>query len=280
MKPEIDIAELVKGARKPGRLDPKAKRRVLAESRVRRIDEARNIRKLRKVVRQFSREVIAEIEPILKRTREEWFIVDEFDDEIMAAFDRIRDESLVLAEQRSEQVAREMVSGVNEAQRSSFYGNIADTFGIDLSSILREEKLEQIIRVKTAENVNLIKSISSEHFEKVQTLVYEGLVQGRDSPNSLVQEMRKLGAKTDRRARFIVRDQTAKLNAAITQARSQNVGIVEYVWRTSGDERVRKTHKTKNRRVFRWDSPPKGTGHPGTDYNCRCSSFSVIPGLD
>lgn len=42
-----------------------------------------------------------------------------------------------------------------------------------------------------------------------------------------------------------------------------------YVWRTKEDEKVRRSHRENNGKVFAWDSPPE-TGHPGEDYGCRC----------
>ena len=48
---------------------------------------------------------------------------------------------------------------------------------------------------------------------------------------------------TERHAELIARDQTLKLNAAITRLRMQNAGITKYRWSTSLDERVRPTHQ-------------------------------------
>jgi hypothetical protein len=42
-----------------------------------------------------------------------------------------------------------------------------------------------------------------------------------------------------------------------------------YIWRTSGDDKVRSSHAANNGKIFAWDNPPE-TGHPGEDYNCRC----------
>ncbi len=42
-----------------------------------------------------------------------------------------------------------------------------------------------------------------------------------------------------------------------------------YIWRTSGDEKVRPSHAANNGKIFAWKNPP-ATGHPGQDYNCRC----------
>ncbi len=44
-----------------------------------------------------------------------------------------------------------------------------------------------------------------------------------------------------------------------------------YIWRTRGDNKVRPFHAANNGRIFAWDDPP-ATGHPGEDYNCRCTA--------
>ncbi len=44
-----------------------------------------------------------------------------------------------------------------------------------------------------------------------------------------------------------------------------------YIWRTRGDTKVRASHAANNGKVFAWDNPPP-TGHPGEDYNCRCTA--------
>lgn len=42
-----------------------------------------------------------------------------------------------------------------------------------------------------------------------------------------------------------------------------------YVWRSTGDDRVRHSHAARHGQVFSWLEPPAG-GHPGTEPNCRC----------
>lgn len=52
----------------------------------------------------------------------------------------------------------------------------------------------------------------------------------------------------------------------------------KYKWRSQEDDRVRKTHRKLNGKTFLYSNPPttidkKGkehTGHPGTDWGCRC----------
>ncbi len=50
-----------------------------------------------------------------------------------------------------------------------------------------------------------------------------------------------------------------------------------YVWRTQRDNRVRRSHRENEGRIFSW-SDPLATGHPGEDYNCRCEAIPYLPG--
>lgn len=50
-----------------------------------------------------------------------------------------------------------------------------------------------------------------------------------------------------------------------------------YVWRTRRDEKVRKTHRMNDGRIFSWDDRPE-TGHPGEAENCRCEAIPYRPG--
>lgn len=49
-----------------------------------------------------------------------------------------------------------------------------------------------------------------------------------------------------------------------------------YIWRTRDDDKVRASHAANEGRVFAWDSPPP-TGHPGTDFGCRCYAEPYDP---
>lgn len=64
----------------------------------------------------------------------------------------------------------------------------------------------------------------------------------------------------------------------INQLRQEDLGIVQYIWRSQDDAKVRDSHASYDDRVFRWDHPPEG-GHPGEAHNCRCYAEPVAPGL-
>lgn len=125
------------------------------------------------------------------------------------------------------------------------------------------------------QGVDLIKTIGSEHFDRIEQRVVEAFRAGRRA-ESLAKELLEIEGVTKRRAEFIARDQIGKLNAKIQQERQQALGAETYIWRTSKDSRVRESHRALDGTTHRWDNPPivdEKTGrraHPGEDFQCRC----------
>lgn len=81
------------------------------------------------------------------------------------------------------------------------------------------------------------------------------------------------------RAELIARDQTYKLNAAVTRAHHEDAGVTSYWWSTSLDERVRPEHQDLEGQVFQY-SAPGPEGNPGDPINCRCVAIPVFNDQD
>jgi len=62
------------------------------------------------------------------------------------------------------------------------------------------------------------------------------------------------------------------IELSVKQARP----TTRYIWRTRNDGKVRSSHAAREGLVFSWDDPPVG-GHPGEDYNCRCTAEPYYP---
>lgn len=94
-------------------------------------------------------------------------------------------------------------------------------------------------------------------------------------------ELQERFGVSDSRAELLARDQVLKLNGQINQQRQRAVGVRQYRWRTSGDERVRERHAELNNSIQSWDAPPEVAPgrfeHPGGDYQCRCTASPVLP---
>lgn len=157
---------------------------------------------------------------------------------------------------------------------------IKATLGIDIREdyYLGEFYKEQLLQwVK--ENVDLISTIPEDTLDKMKDIVYDGYVNGRTT-TQMVKDIQRTYGVSKRHANLIARDQTAKLNGQIQQYQQQDAGIEEYIWCTTGDERVRSSHRELNGMKFRWDTPPENSDgracHPGEDYQCRCIGRPVF----
>ena len=159
---------------------------------------------------------------------------------------------------------------------------VKKTLGIDLlEDYYSGEIYKELLKKWVSDNVELIKSVPKKSLGEIKTLVYDNYMKGSTTTN-IVKEIQKRYGMSKRHARLIARDQTAKLNAAITQYQQRDAGIEKYEWDDSHDSRVRTSHRNLRGCIFSWDEPPlvdKTRGrrcHPGEDYQCRCVALAVF----
>lgn len=177
---------------------------------------------------------------------------------------------------QSENIANGFVSRGDAQNHAEVSTNLKNQTGIDLSAYLRNSpNIVERVNELTVSNIQLIKSIRTQYLDKVQNAVMQAMVQGSLNKD-LAEQLKKLGKDVESRAMLIARDQSSKLNAALTRARHEEVGIKKYMWSTSGDERVRESHAEKDGQIFEYANPPADTGHPGHDVNCRCVQIPVF----
>lgn len=175
-----------------------------------------------------------------------------------------------------ENIAQGFVSRGDAQNQAEVSTNLKNQTGVDLAGYLRNSpNIAEKVNAMTSANVQLIKSIRSQYLDKVQNAVTQALVSGSLNKD-LTAQIKAIGQTTEKRAAFIARDQSSKLNAALTQARHEDLGVKKYMWSTAGDERVRDSHAEKDGQIFEYANPPADTGHPGHDVNCRCVQIAVF----
>lgn len=161
------------------------------------------------------------------------------------------------------------------------YGNVSDPrlirarFGVGVDVYRSEPWLVQAQTNWIASNTALIKSIPTQHMQSVEQIIRNGVLQG-ESPRSIADKIQKQTGVTKRRAEFIASDQVQKANSELTRYRQIDLGIEEYRWTSSHDERVRKLHREYDGNIYRWDKPP-ADGNPGMPPRCRCYGAPVFP---
>lgn len=195
-----------------------------------------------------------------------------------------------IANEWSIKIGKKWAKDVSVDSRDELYRQIKKHLMIDRGYIVDSSEFEEAFKRNLVECVHLIRSIPVEYLGKVaEALMKEFNGEPQPDNRTLVEQIQKEGKIAKERAKFIARDQTAKMNSQFNQVRQQDLGIEEYIWRTAQDQRVvgnpngrfpnwnqkHGNHYSRNGKIFRWDSPPED-GHPGMAINCRCVAIPII----
>ncbi len=187
-------------------------------------------------------------------------------------------------------VAKSFVDEVSKQNKASIERNIASALSVDFAAIVDTADTAAELSMAVTRNTALIRSIPEQHLFDVAQAVMDNYA-GRPLPGdvSLTQRLQQIGGISEDRAKFIARDQTAKLTGALNASRQQSNGIEEYKWRNSGDERVvgnpsglypkgsrrHGDHWDREGKTYRWDTPP-ADGNPGEPIQCRCWAEPIL----
>lgn len=198
--------------------------------------------------------------------------LDEILRQILLAIGNITDQPAVKSQ------ARQIFDRVNNLAKTQVDEQVKVIAGIPIASVLPGGEEREAAFV--SQNVSLIKSIGQTQHEQVAAIVRDGLSRGL-RPEALATDIQERFGVAQSRAEFIARDQVLKTYGQVTEARHLSLGITKFIWRTSGDERVRgrpggKYPKAKHDhwalegQSFEYGSAP--FGGPGRDYQCRCTA--------
>lgn len=139
--------------------------------------------------------------------------------------------------------------------------------------------VEDQAQIALGENVALIKSIGNEYLDKVRSAVWRSVKNGYDV-ESLVNQLKEIDGVTDRRAKNIAKDQTAKLNQAFENARAQELGIKEAIWlHSSASKSPRHDHVKANGTRFNLEEGCYISGQyiqPAFLPFCKCRKKLII----
>lgn len=183
-----------------------------------------------------------------------------------------------------ENIVQTATDATNKDHQEKFYKAANEAIGFNLSKFISEQGLEEVMQISIDESVAGYQDLEGESQRSIASKVNRALIERKEDLVDLRNEVRKILRldisksldRVDSQATFIARDQTQRLFNTLNRERQVRVGIKRYVWITSKDERVRATHRAKDGKKYEWVDPPKDTGHPGHDYNCRCTAAAVL----
>ena len=201
-------------------------------------------------------------------------IFDDFTVDLNAAIGNMSD-YIDTNQQAPAILAQTVGTDISVFNNTKLNNTMRSVFGVDIFA--QEPWLKSQLDVFALQNVDLITDLSNQALFDLKGIVQRGLASGTGLETLTSQLHERIGL-TNRRAKLIARDQTAKLNGQLTELRQTQLGVDSYTWLTAGDERVRPTHEANDGEKFNWDDPP-ATGHPGSEVNCRCLAVPVLDKL-
>ncbi len=241
---------------------------------------------LQSLITEIKRDIDVSIMPLLVSLAPQYqtdstMTKDSYIDQIVAALNSLLSRwSSPDFEKQADTLASQFVRTANRANQDGFNRD----FGIDIFS--DPDGLSDYLDISAFENANLIKSIPQQYLGQVQAIVTQNVRTGQ-RPAVIAKQLEERFGVSQSRAKFIARDQTAKINGDLSAMRQQAVGMTKFRWVTSKDSRVRDRHRAISRRktdygvgVYRWDDLPKNEKgvpiKPGDDYQCRCVAVPVV----
>lgn len=177
-------------------------------------------------------------------------------------------------------IAQKFTESGRKATDSSFQQALKDAgFSVEfkVTPVMRDA-----MNATIADNVALIKSIPRQYATQVEGIIMRGYASGRDL-KSITDDLQERYGITHRRAAFIARDQSNKLNAVVTRARRVELGLFKARWRHSGagkEPRPSHVKAGKEKKEFDVREGCLIDGKhilPGEDPGCRCSSETILP---
>jgi SPP1 gp7 family putative phage head morphogenesis protein len=148
--------------------------------------------------------------------------------------------------------------------------DLAKKIGVRLNASPAEQAASAAFRTQSLARITSLTSSQTQRLGEmlaVEPYMHPSVLRGR-----IKSEFDVSRSKAD----LLARDQVLTHAANVRQARMVEIGIREYIWRTSQDERVREEHAALEGQRFSWDNPPD-VGHPGEDIQCRCTPDPILP---
>ena len=170
----------------------------------------------------------------------------------------------------------EQLGKVNSYNRSQLIKTFRSALSIDVRPFLHQAANQAYMAERIADNMDLIKTLPPRTHEGLRRRIAEEFAEAPFDRQRLMQVVRDEYGSQGYNARRITRDQASKLNGQLTEHRQRQLGITEYRWLASMDERTRENHADKNGKIFQWSNPPLDTGHPGQSIQCRCQAIAQV----
>lgn len=246
--------------------------------------EERYSRELRRLVRIMTEETRKEVLSLFKEPEAKEFFALDANIAVQArqSMNLLSAKFQRLFNSHSEKAARQMLGEVDEQSKAALRASFKKLTGeITLKVSDMPQGMRTLFDASISENVDLIKSIPEQYLNRIKGAVNRSIT-GTGGIGPLIQEIKKSGDMTERRARNVALDQTRKAYQTVNIERVKAAGVKKGIWvHTGGTKEPRPRHKAYNGKEFILaDGAPVGDKgqnvQAGEEINCRCTFIPVV----
>ncbi len=248
-------------------------------------DELRYYRNLERLVRMMTDQTERQIKRLFETPHAEEYFAE---DASISSQARILTNALAkkfnaLFAANAKPIAEKVADAAATSSSSALHSSIQQlSGGLSLPTSSLSGQVMDILKATVAENVSLIKSISSQYLAGVEGAVNRSIASG-NGLQDLVPFLQNHKDITLRRAQMIAKDQTRKAFSNLSRGRMENIGLKKFEWlHTGGSNHPRKLHQEMNGKIYSFDDLPvidENTGErgiPAQAINCRCRMVPII----
>jgi SPP1 gp7 family putative phage head morphogenesis protein len=184
-------------------------------------------------------------------------------------------------EDRIKAYLKELYLQVNKKSVKNIALSIKSVVGVDIETLLKgTREINEHITASILKSVQEVLKFRNDQFERYKMSVlrealngkgYEGILTAILTQKKPIGNLQKIIARNEIKAFF----------STLTQKRFEQLGIEKAIWQTSGDERVRTSHRRLDGKEYDINTGIKDDEgnwiKPGSEMNCRCISIPVIP---
>ena len=217
---------------------------------------------MRKELEEENKDVIARVNlnSVANTLEHEWFEEDEDEEESEYFVKKIDD---VFKKEQADYLKRLFADADGRTAR------VLRSFSIDKKKFF-DDNMEMVRKLYLDNSIARIKGEKSLLKRRILQKIVD-YAEGKSDKLELADLVREGYEGSDKLARLFARDQMQRFNKACTLSTFRSAGVTKVKWVTANDQRVRKSHKELNGKIFDVNNLPDEVD----DYNCRCGLVPV-----
>jgi len=182
--------------------------------------------------------------------------------------------------QRIQRMVRATLKNADRYNQQQLYSQIQRSLGISTEQLIAQEHMTEDFNALVIQTAEWVQKLRDDTLEMYTANTIRAMTLGQ-SLAEVTEQFDGMVEKRRNHARQVARDQIAHFNAVTGKIRAEAVGVRRAIWRTSGDSKVRHSHRLRDNKEFDLSEGLYSSSDgeyliPGVDYNCRCWADYIL----